>query len=681
MSLRSLLLLTLLAVVGCRKGLDGVDGTVVILVLDGVRVEESLGDDQSSATGEHPQEFMPQTWSELLPQGVRASAGWSLGATTTTPAHAAIVGGRRLPLANYPMNGEVGLYQPELPTLVQAARDQLEADEEQVVVIANTELIHPVQLSLWPDSEPAGWVWVHESGNEDKPAADDRAVLDALKTHMSEHPTRLALLNLHQVDRSGHYGATNSYLEDVRDLDEPVVRLWSWLQEQVDYREDTYLWVLSDHGRHSYSQDDPTWRHHGCNCNGCRRIPSLLLGPGVAAGQDFDQPSLLADVAPTLAATMGLELPWARGLVLDGLLDQPSGVSSREGVADFAVSKGLLAEVRFLDDPARRSELWIEGSRLSDPAALEVEAPAILSEGDEAWLCFREVLLTPDEADTSWTASCWSSEDAGSSWQAMEAPVSVVGPHWRPVLLAEPDGALLMAYVRNLNAASGGGVEGGEGEVSLALARWEDGAWTATTHEGDQTWPQDLVAIQDDAGALFLAVGASTSDNEARHHRDVYTARVALAEDAPDWLGIQAAQLSSLSGDSGQWRLELPAIRVDDDGVLHLAAVAHSEAGGHAVLAASSDGGESYGEATIVSLPAPVDPHVAPTWLGERAVWVTVSEQDAQICAATTAGEVSCSAAGGARVERLQADGETLWALVDVGVAAWELSSFGADAL
>ncbi len=677
---RTVAFVAILVTAACCKGTDSVDGTAVILVMDGVRVEESLGDEPSSATGEYPQEFMPETWSELLPQGVRASDSWSIGATTTTPAHAAIVTGRRMALANYPMNGDVGLYQPELPSLIQAAREQLEAEQEQVVVVANTELVHPIMDSLWPQSEGASWLWVPEAEDEDKPAQDDQAVIAALKTHMTENPTRLAVVNLHQVDRSGHYGANESYLDDVRDLDEPVVKLWEWIEDQVDYREDTYLWVLSDHGRHSYSQDEPLWRHHGCNCNGCRQVPSLLLGPGVAAGQDFHQPALLTDIAPSLAAALGVELPWAEGMVLDGLFEESTGVASRQGVADFAVSGGLVAEIRYLDDPAHRSELWIEGIRLSDADALAVEAPALVAAGDMAWLCFREVMLTPAEDDTNWTASCWSSTDGGGSWDALATPVDAVGPHWHPVLLVEDADSVLAAYTRNVNATATRGVEGGEGEVSLEVARLVDGDWTTSADDGQQTWPQDMVAALGSDERLYLAMGASTQDNEARHHRDVYTAAVSLEDEGLGWVQVHSAQLSSLT-DTEHWRLELPALRSDAQGVLWLAAVAHDDAGAHAVLASSSDGGESWEGASILAMPDTVDPHLAPVWLEGRAVWGTTGDGESQLCAATTAGEVGCVSAGGARVQRLAADSDTLWALVDVDSASWELASWSASEL
>jgi hypothetical protein len=675
-TLRPTAALLLLSLGACRREADAVDGTAIILVMDGVRLEESLGDEPSSATGEYPQAFMPSTWSSLLPEGARASQAWSLGATTTTPAHAVLISGRRQPLANYSVGGDVGLYRPELPSLFEAVRDQLEASEEQVILVANTELVHPVERSLWPDAAGAGWVWVGQEDDPAVPSHDDRAVLAELKAQLEAQPTRLALVNLHQVDRSGHYGNDEAYLDDVRGLDDPIAELWTWLQTRVDYVGDTTLVLISDHGRHSYSDDDPHWRHHGDNCNGCRRVPALVLGPGVSAGVDLADPLLLADVAPTLAAQLGVELPWADGLVLEGLLEQPSGAPSRSGLAGVALAGGLVAELRYQDDPNHRSALWIEGQQLSDPDALQVEAPTLARSGEKAWLCFRELLLTPGEPDTAWQARCFASDDGGDSWQTMAPPVDTVGPMWQAALVAGADGKLLAGWVNNLNATATGGAEGEQGEVSLELGRY-DGGWTVASLDGDHTFPTDPTMTVSGESLLF-AIGAAPEGSEARHTRDVYLGQASLDAQGPHWVGAEPAGLSDLAPQGERWRLEHPALRVDSAGTVYLAAVGHSDAGSHAVLASSQDQGQSWSTSTIVEMPHPVAPHLSPVWLGERAVWVAVDTGagDAYLCAAGLGGEASCVSVASPRVLQVAVDGDDLYAIVDAGVGEWVLEGF-----
>jgi hypothetical protein len=679
--MRATALLLLAALAGCRRSADAVDGTAIILVMDGVRLEESLGDDPSSATGESPSAFMPSTWSELLPQGVRASHAWSVGATTTTPAHAAIVSGRRQPLANYAVGGGPGLYRPELSGLFEAVRAQRGASEDQVVLVANTELVWPVDRSLQPDAAGAGWVWVSQDQDESVPAGDDRTVMAKLMSHLEEHPTRLAVVNLHQVDRSGHYGDDDDYLEDVRVLDEPIAELWGWLQEKADYRGDTTLVLVSDHGRHSHSYDNPHWRHHGDGCNGCRRVPALFLGPGMEQGVDYAEPLLLTDIAPTVAATLGLELPWAEGVVADGLFASPPGAASREGIASAALAEGLLAELSYSSDPSQRSSLQVAGSRLSDPASLLTEAPALAVSGERAWACFREVVLTPEEADTDWVARCFLSEDGGSSWESIGAPVADVGPHWEPVMVAEPSGDLLVAYVNNVNATATGGAEGEAGEVSLEVARW-DGAWSEARIDDVPTFPTDLAAVIS-GDSLVVAVGGAAEGSEARHERDLWVGTVQLDEGLRWSASVAALELRAALGIQGSWRLERPALLAGEEGALLLAAVGQSEAGGHAVWAESPDRGQSWSRAGIVDLPHPVAPHVTPVWLGDRAVWVALdtATDSSMICAASLEQAPSCLRSGSPRVADLLVDEGRLHAIVDAGLGSWELESWGAEEL
>ncbi len=678
----SLLLSGLLLTTACHQP-DGVDGTVIVLVMDGVRTGESFGDDPSSATGEYPSEFMPRVWTELMPQGVRAPRAWNLGATTTTPAHVNITSGRRQTFANYPVGDDIGVYQPELPSVFDEVRSQLDQQGEALLLVSNSDRVRPVSQNLWPGSEEVATVWVPDPDDEELPSDDDSMVLEFMEEHLANHPVRFALANLHQIDRTGHYGHEQAYPKDVKKLDGPLVGFWAWLQERPDYRDDTWLVILADHGRHEYDVDgaDPVWRNHGCNCNGCRHVPLLLLGPDVAAGQDVVEPVLLTDLAPTLAARLGVELPWASGLVRDDLFEGSSGIASRTGVADFAMSGELTAELRYQDDPAHRSALWLAGQRLSDPDAVEVAAPALTTEGDQAWACFREVVLTPEEADTTWQGRCFESSDGGASWDAMPTPWDAVGPYWEPALIPDGTGGLLAAWIDNLHGNSNNASEESDRQVTFELGHYASGAWSQATLGETQTFPTDLVLVRD-GEQLLVAAGAAPTGNLARHSRDVFLGRATFTDEGLAWQGLSPADLSELTTAGSRWRLERPALRLDGSKV-SLAAIGHDEAGSHAVLAQSTDEGASIEEAQRVAFDHDIDPHVSPVWLDATAVWVAVSDSNeaSWLCAATLEGEARCTSTGAVRIQHLQPVGDTLWALVDPGTGSWELEHWGADEL
>ena len=664
----ALWMLAVLLCAACKRS-DRMDGTAIILVMDGVRLEDSLGDDPSSATGEPPQELMPQLWSQLLPEGARASQAWSLGATTTTPAHAAIISGRRQPLATVSADADVGLYRPQLPSLFEAVRAQLGSTEDEVLLVANTGLIRPVERSLWPGAQGASWVWVGDDSED--PAPDDRLVLARLQEELDETPTKLALVNMHQLDRSGHYGGSSDYLDDLGRVDEPIAELWAWLQDHRDYRDDTTLVLMADHGRHDASDDDPHWRHHGDSCNGCRRVPALVLGPLAVAGVDGDEPVLLTDIAPTVAAILGVELPWAEGLVMEGLLDVPGPITNRSGVADMAMADEGVAEIRYGTDPWHRSALWVDGVRLSSPEALGVEAPAMASEGQQAWVCFRELTLDPEGAETPWLARCLESDDGGVSWQDLEPPVERVGPLWRPVLHSGSDGSLLAAWVDNRAGTTDGGAVGADGELHLVVSRY-DGGWSSGWLEAGLSYPTDIAAVPSDAG-LLVAVGAGPQGSGAQHARDIWLGSVDVGVTEPLWTAPRSTGLGQQLGFEGAWRLELPALSVDDMGAVGLAAVAQSDAGGHGVMARSDDEGQHWTDATVVDLPYPPFPQLPPVWVDGRAVWacVDVDNDEAWFCSAGFDEPPSCVSADSPRVSRMAAD-QGLHAIIDLGLGAWE---------
>jgi hypothetical protein len=664
-----------LLALGCQPG-DEQDGTVLIVVMDGVRLEESLGDDPSRATGEHPSELMPRAWSALLPAGARSTDAWNLGATTTTPAHAAMLAGRRIPFANYPVFEEPGLYRPDLPTLFEHLRQREGLGQDEVLLMANTDLIEPLEHSTWPGlgaAQAARWSMITQPDAPDDPAEDDAMVLEALREALESHQPRLALVNLHKVDRAGHYGEAPDYPDRVRAIDEPLVDLWRWIGRQRAYRDDTWLMLVADHGRHLDADTDPPWRHHGCACNSCRRVPFLLLGPGVAEGQDLDVPMQLTDLAPTAAALLGLELPWASGLVQEGLLERPTGVPSRSGVADIAAAGGHTAELRYRDDPAHRSELWVDGELVSSPEAVEVEAPTMAAEGERAWLCFRELTLTPDEAETLWLPRCIGTADGGWSWTELEPPEASVGPYWTAQLLPTGEGSVLLAYGRNPYGLKFGGVDGVTSGTEVVVARLEDHGWVRSALEEGLTFPTDLSAVLD-GDRLVLAVGAGRSGNEGRHTRDVYTASVSRQVGSDDWSSTFPADLGgSLAPGAARWRMERPALRLADGG-LELAAVAYREGEVLAVLATSGDRGKSWGRHYAPALPGQPMPHVQPVWLGDRAYFPVVigPDQDAQLCAVGLDAPVACTALDGDMVMRLAVDGERLLAVVHVGQGVWE---------
>jgi hypothetical protein len=110
-----------------------------------------------------------------------------------------------------------------------------------------------------------------------------------------------------------HYGSWSRYVEAIRRTDELTWRLWKAAEEIEQYRGQTLMLILPDHGRELDRPDHWGFIHHsnfytdeGAD-EGCRRIWMIAIGPGVKAGYRVDKPVPITSVAATGLEYLGLE--------------------------------------------------------------------------------------------------------------------------------------------------------------------------------------------------------------------------------------------------------------------------------------------------------------------------------------------------------------------------------------
>ncbi len=319
---------------------------VVVLVMDGVGHAQSFGS-ASWQDGHVGLENYEQVARRLLPWGVTAPT-YNTGVTVTAPAHCELTTGRPLHLGNFGTKQGPGAYLPEWPGLFHALDD---AGHDALLGIGNTINLELMTRTLHPGSdEAADWRFVSEDALN--PIMDDGVVADELIERLTgDDPPTLTVVNFHEVDRDGHAGLEAAYQADLSLLDSLVMEVWTALQADDRHAGRTLLVVTADHGRHDH-EGNKGWLNHGDNCAGCRRVPLLMVGPGVKDGAVLDGPVTLHDLAPTLAHLLGVELPFAQGRVLTEALD-PSPPSTSQASGSWSRSE------RSEDEPrttASRSE-------------------------------------------------------------------------------------------------------------------------------------------------------------------------------------------------------------------------------------------------------------------------------------------------------------------------------------
>lgn len=149
-------------------------------------------------------------------------------------------------------------------------------------------------------------------------AAADRQVVDAALPWLQADQSQLTLIHIDQVDYAGHYeGGPVS-----QNWDASASRADALLAEilqQIDLEQDTLI-VLSDHGQIDAGG-------HGGQDAIVLLEPFVMAGKGVRPGAYGDMN--MVDVAPTISALLGLNLPAAtQGHALQEMLALPETVTA-----------------------------------------------------------------------------------------------------------------------------------------------------------------------------------------------------------------------------------------------------------------------------------------------------------------------------------------------------------------
>jgi hypothetical protein len=661
--------LALLALAGCvdvPKGATPIrpgDPHVLVIVLDGVRVDECTRDTVSDITGVTGPEWADDIWADLAPDATVVRSIVNPVLASTAPGHAALLMGRAEPIFTVGFQQALGsgIYHPMLPTIFEETRLQLGWAAEDTVFLANTVVPQNITESLYPGYEavPGTWSAVYEQGSTTAIEQDDTRIVNLLKDSIEAGPPPLYVINLHDADRTGHDGEDAGYEERVAEQDVRVAELWRWLkQNKPGYLDGLLLVVTGDHGRHRHALDGG-WTNHGDSCAGCREVPLFLAGEGVAEGAVEEGSYSLLDVAPTIAAHLGVDLPWAEGLPLSPLVGGVSG--GRSGEIDVATSGGRVAARVWLDDFASRSEVRVDDEVVSTPGIFAAEAPSLLV-GDATYVCFRELSLEPDAEDyLPWRPRCL--VDQGSGWEEMGFPTDAVGPFWRPTLV-EHDGALWASWLHTPLT------RGAYGSDGVRLARWTaESGWSTEQGLGTYFTTTDVTMTPTASGFLVAAVENDGDPEEPyTRHAAVWTFDADGRDDGVE----RTFYLDELLSEPR--RVERTALWADGDRV-RLAMLAMDEDTRAVAVVESPDGGAAWGTPSLLPTEGELLVHLTPQWDDGAVVWgAMLDDGTAGLCRAVPgAAEAECVSTGSPRIDSFSVSAGVAAVSVDTGVGQWEL--------
>jgi hypothetical protein len=152
--------------------------------------------------------------------------------------------------------------------------------------------------------------------------------------YLKVNKPRVLFVGLGETDDWAHMGSYPEYLNAVHRDDQYLRELWTLLQSMPEYKDQTTLIVLPDHGRGS----GPLWRLHALPIPGAGQTWIALMGPDTSAlgERHMSAPVTDAQIASTIAAVLGEDYNAdfaAADTPIQDVLQQPMQIAQAKHVA------------------------------------------------------------------------------------------------------------------------------------------------------------------------------------------------------------------------------------------------------------------------------------------------------------------------------------------------------------
>jgi hypothetical protein len=131
----------------------------------------------------------------------------------------------------------------------------------------------------------------------------------AMEYMKREHPKAI-FIGLDETDSYAHGGMYDQYLHAASRSDALIKKLWTFIQSDEFYKDNTTIIITTDHGRgRGYNGDKRNWRSHGRLAFGSGEVWVAAIGPGVPSAGEVksSDKTTLSQVAATVAAVLGFD--------------------------------------------------------------------------------------------------------------------------------------------------------------------------------------------------------------------------------------------------------------------------------------------------------------------------------------------------------------------------------------
>jgi len=126
------------------------------------------------------------------------------------------------------------------------------------------------------------------------------------RAHLQTYHPRLLWIALDETDDWAHDGRYDRVLDTLSRVDAALSDLWTWLQQDPEYKGTTTLILTTDHGRGRTVED---WRNHGKDVQGAQDIWLAIAGQDVTRrGEAQNLPPLYQNqIAATIGRLLGVD--------------------------------------------------------------------------------------------------------------------------------------------------------------------------------------------------------------------------------------------------------------------------------------------------------------------------------------------------------------------------------------
>ncbi len=129
---------------------------------------------------------------------------------------------------------------------------------------------------------------------------------EALNTFIKYHPVA-TIVHFKEPDVSGHLGNWGAYLLNLNIVSSYTKSIYETLQNDPFYKDQTAFFITNDHGRHLDGIADG-FISHGDNCEGCKHISLVAVGPDFKANFVDTNTYAQIDVAATINKMFDLQM-------------------------------------------------------------------------------------------------------------------------------------------------------------------------------------------------------------------------------------------------------------------------------------------------------------------------------------------------------------------------------------